>query len=314
VATSCLNSIAGCQRWDGKAIGDFNVVKGESILVKPLVMNNPTHYSLSIILGLLLSIQVAAARPLDFKEVSLLVRVGEPEAAIKAEVAERKLMRPLNAQEETTLKSQGASDSLISSLRNANVLASKEEAAAASTERSISRGVNAGSEMPMHHGPRVHVFNIAFGHPINLSQWGGLDYEIAFNSYRFAGEDHVQASFVDPIGTRTEVSRVIPSPGLSESELVSQDWFPSNAVRSWRYTPYDVRGDVRDARFNFSDTVSVSSQSVTRPTRIDWDNPVYFEGQAYTFYPVYGAGRVSLYYIGRASDSSATVAIVSHGP
>lgn len=277
-------------------------------------MNNPTYYSLSIILGLLLSIQAAAARPLDFKEVSLLVRVGETEDSIKADIAQRKLMRPLSAQEENMLKSQGASDSLISSLRNANVVASKEEVAAAGAERSTSHGTNIGGEMPMHHGPRVHVFNIAFGHPINLSQWGGLDYEIAFNSYRFAGEDHVQASFVDPIGTRTEVSRIIPSAGLSESELVSQDWFPTNAVRSWRYTPYDVRGDVRDARFNFGDTISVSSQSVTRPTRIDWDNPVYFEGQAYTFYPVYGAGGVSLYYVGRASDSSATVAVVSRWP
>ena len=275
-------------------------------------MNNPARYSLSIILGLLVAVPLAEARPLDFKEVSLLVRAHESEASIKDEVARRKLMQPLTADQETKLKAQGASDSLISSLRSSTFVASKEEIAA--TERSTSRGAGAFADsMFSHHGPRVRVFNVAFGHPINLSQYGGLDYEIAFNSYRFAGEDHIQASFVDPIGTRTEVSRVIPSAGLSEGELVSQDWFPSNAVRSWRYTPYDVRGDVRDHRFNFSDTISVSSQSVTRPTRIDWDNPVFIEGQPYTFYPVYGAGGVSLYYIGRASDTSATVAVVSHG-
>ena len=275
-------------------------------------MNNPARYSLLMALAGLASIQFASARPLDFKEVSLLVRAHENESSIKEEVSRRKLMQPLTAQQETTLKSQGASDSLISSLRGSNLVASKEEISAA--ERSTTHGPAAATEaMSFHHGPHVHVFNVAFGHPINLSQWGGLDYEIAFDSYRFAGEDHIQATFVDPIGTRTEVSRLIPSAGLSEGEVVSQDWFPTNAVRSWRYTPYDARGDVRDHRFNFSDTVSVSSQSVTRPTRIDWDNPIFIEGQPYTFYPVYGAGGVSLYYIGRASDSSATVAVVRRG-
>jgi hypothetical protein len=109
------------------------------------------------------------------------------------------------------------------------------------------------------------------------------------------------------------VSRVIPLQGISEGEAFSNDWYPNNTVRSWRFTPYDATGDNRDRRFNFSDTVSVSSRSVTRPTRIDWDNPIFIEGQPYTFYPVYGAGGVSLYYIGRASDTSATVAVVSHG-
>lgn len=274
-------------------------------------MNNPAHYSLSVILTLLMSIQLGNARPLDFKEVSLLVRSHESESSIKDEVSRRKLMRAMTGQEEATLKSQGASESLISSLRGSNALASKEEVAAA--EKSTSRApVAAADSVSNHRGPRVHVFNTAFGHPINLSQWGGLDYEIGFYSYRFAGEDHIQAAFVDQFATRTEVSRVIPSAGLSEGEVVNRDWFPSNEVRSWRFTPYDARGDVRDHRFNFSDTVSVSSQSVGRPTRIDWDNPIFIDGQPYTFYPVYGAGGVSLYYIGRASATSATVAVVQH--
>jgi hypothetical protein len=272
-------------------------------------MNNPARYSVLILAALLFGSPLAGARPLDFKELSLLVRAHESETSIKDEVGRRKLMQPLTSQQETTLKTQGASESLISSLRSLDVVASKQEAAAA--ERSAAAALapaNGVDDMRRHHGPHVHVFNVAFGQPINLSEWGGLDYEIGFYSYRFAGENHVQATFVDPIGTRTVVSRTLPL--LGESEVVSQDWFPTNAVRSWRYTPYDARGDVRDSRFNFSDSVAITSYSVTRPTHIDWDNPVFFEGQPYTFYPVYGAGGVSLYYIGQATDSSATVAVV----
>ena len=54
----------------------------------------------------------------------------EPEFSIKNEVAERKLLHPLTQPQERLLKSQGASDSLIKSLRDSNLLASKEEVAA----------------------------------------------------------------------------------------------------------------------------------------------------------------------------------------
>ena len=37
----------------------------------------------------------------------------------------------------------------------------------------------------------------------------------------------------------------------------------------------------------------------------------FIEGQPYTFYRIYGAGGVSLYYIGKASDHAAMVAVVS---
>ena len=155
----------------------------------------------------------------------------------------------------------------------------------------------------------MHVFNIAYGHPINLSQWGGIDYEIAFDSYRFAGEDHVEAVMVDPIRTVSEVSR--PIRFTSEDEAFARDWFPTNSVRNWRYTPYDVRTDQRDNRFEQNDTVSVRSNVASRRLTIDWQNPVYIHGQPYAFYPVYGAGEVSLYYIGKANDRTARVAIVS---
>jgi hypothetical protein len=245
---------------------------------------------------------------MDFNEVSLFVRMGENDASIKEEVGRRKLLRPLTAPQESTLKSQGASDSLVQSLRSANMVASKEEAAAAEAEaqRAVTRRSEASVES---NAPSVHVFNVAYGHPINLSQWGGADYEIAFYSYRVAGEDYVEPCMIDNVRTGTDVARTIPL--LSEGETFARDWYPTNEVRNWRFTPYDGRGDLKDNRFNFSDSVATSSHSFSRPMSIDWDSPVFIEGQPYTFYRVYGAGGVSLYFIGKATERSATVAVVS---
>jgi hypothetical protein len=274
-------------------------------------MKHPTVYSLSIVaIAMFSSINLTCARPVDFGELSLLVRAHENETSIKNEVARRKLLHALSTQQEIRLKSEGASDSLISSLRNSNLVVSKDAAAVNEGERdrqattSPRQSVGATGMTS-----NVQVFNVAFGQPINLSQWGGLDYEIAFYSYRSGGEDHIQPAFVDQFATRTEVGRTIPL--VSEGEAVTQDWYPRNEVRNFRFTPYDARGDLRDNRFNFSDSVAASSYAVGRATRIDWDNPIFIDGQPYTFYPVYGAGGVSLYYIGRASDTSAMVAVVS---
>lgn len=288
---------------------NFSLVKGQLILVKPVIMKHPSVYNLSIVaVALFLWTNQTSARPIGFSEISLLVRAHESEASVKEEVTQRKLLHALSPTQENILKSQGASDSLIQSLRNSNLVASKEEAAA--SEAAAVRNANP----PLTEGPvrenghsHVFVFDVAYGHPVNLSQWGGLDYEIAFYSYRFAGEDHVQPAFIDNILTRTEVSRNIPL--ASEGETFTQDWFPTNGVRNWRFTPYDGRGydgrgDFRDTRsFNFSDSVAVSSYSVSRPVAIDWRNPVFIDGQPYTFYPVYGAGGISLYYICSSGDS-----------
>jgi hypothetical protein len=271
-------------------------------------MTRPTSYSLSIIcIALVVAINPAYARPIDYNEISLLVRTHQSESSIKNEVAARKLMHPLTAQQESTLKSQGASDSLIQSLRNSSLVAPKEDVAAIENR---DRQTRSQPREEMGTRQRVFVFNVAFGHPINLSQWGGSDYEIAFYSYRFAGEDYIEPALIDNVRTGTDVARNVSL--ISEGEAFAPDRFPTNEVRNWRFTPYDARGDLKDNRFNFSDSVAISSHSFARPMHIDWENPVLIEGQPYTFYPVYGAGAVSLYYIGKASDRSATVAVVSH--
>ncbi|MEY2556352.1 MAG: hypothetical protein QOF93_1496 [Verrucomicrobiota bacterium] len=274
-------------------------------------MKRPTGYRLLTVAVSLFIAHQLSARPIGFSELSLMVRMHESEGSIKNDVAERKLLHGLTQPQEGILKSQGASDSLIKSLRDSNLVASKEEVAAV---ESAAREANAQANEPMSHPAHqrhVLVFDVAFGHPINLSQWGGLDYEIAFYSYRFAGEDHIQPALIDNVGTRTVVYRSIPLE--SEGEVFNEDWYPTNGVRNWRYTPYNGsggtlyngRGDFRDTRsINFSDSVSVGSYSVSRPIVIDWNAPVFLEGQPYTFYPVYGAGGVSLYFINASSDSA----------
>ena len=274
-------------------------------------MKSPTAYRLFVAAASLLAASQLSARPIGFSELSLLVRMHEPETSIKNEVAERKLLHGLTQPQEGILKSQGASDSLIQSLHSSNLVVSKEEAAAAESVAARESSASSAEAHPAGHHHHVFVFDVAFGHPINLSQWGGLDYEIAFYSYRFAGEDYIQPALIDNVGTRTVVYRTTPL--LSEGETFTADWYPTNGVRNWRYTPYDGsggtllagRGDFRDTRsINFSDSVAVSSYSVSRPVAVDWNDPVFFEGQPYTFYPVYGAGGVSLYFINASSDSA----------
>jgi|ERR1700731_2719461 len=275
-------------------------------------MKSPTYYRVLIVAASLLVASQLFARPIGFSELSLMVRMHESENDIKSDVAERKLLHGLTQPQEGILKSQGASDSLIKSLRDSNLVASKEEGAAAEAATVREHQMAAQQEGPQKCPVRcIEVFDIGFGQPINLSQWGGLDYEIAFYSYRFAGEDHIQPALIDQVGTRTVVSRTIPLE--SESDAFAANWFPTNGVRNWRFTPYNVvdydnRGDFRDTRsINFSDSVSVHSRSVSRSIWIDWNDPVFFDGQPYTFYPVYGAG-VSLYYI-NSNSYSARVAV-----
>ena len=250
-------------------------------------MKRPTGYRLLILAASLFLADQLSARPIGFSELSLMVRMHESEASIKNDVTERKLLHGLTQPQEGILKSQGASDSLIKSLRDSNLVALKEEAAAAESAAARESGAPSAEIHPGGHHRHVMVFDVAFGHPINLSQWGGLDYEIAFYSYRFAGEDHIQPAFIDQVGTRTVASKLVHTE--SENDMFTEDWFPTNGVRNWRYQPYNAsggtlyngRGDFRDTRsINFSDAIVVGSRSLSRPIVIDWNAPVFLEGQS----------------------------------
>jgi hypothetical protein len=121
--------------------GFFRLVKTNSILVKPVIMKHPYVYSLSTIaVALFLWTNQTSARPIGFSEISLLIRAHESEVSIKEEITQRKLLHALTPPQENILKSQGASDSLIQSLHNSNLVVSKEEAAA--IEAAAARNAN----------------------------------------------------------------------------------------------------------------------------------------------------------------------------
>src|ERR1700722_11039562 len=119
-------------------------------------MKSPTRYSFLVAAAFLVASSQLHARPIGFSELSLLVRMHEPEFSIKNEVAERKLLHSLTQPQESLLKSQGASDSLVQSLRDSKLVASKEEAATA--EAVAPNEANARSSESMSHpGHHRHV-------------------------------------------------------------------------------------------------------------------------------------------------------------
>ncbi len=225
----------------------------------------------------------ALAQPIDFGEVSLLVRAHESEGSITREVSNRKLARPLTPQEEQTLKSQGASDSLVQALRAPGAILSANESdafearreqnrkgpKAAETGGTESHAAEAGSP------DGLYVFEVAPGFPVNLSQWGGPDYDLVFNPPSRLDEGQDDAFLVDPIRTGTDVAT------------------------------YHGKGRAADSTtiFPYRNYVSSISYSFTRGLRIDHSHPVSVKGSPYTLYPVYAAGGVSLYYIGSSTHS-----------
>ncbi|HZE58692.1 MAG TPA: hypothetical protein VE031_12620 [Chthoniobacterales bacterium] len=237
----------------------------------------------------------ALAAPLNFNEVSLWVRAKETDKSILNEVKERKLAKALTAQQESALKSQGASDSLIQSLRSSTLIASSTDIAATETKApapKIAQPPEPDRESP---SENLQVFDVTAGHPINLSQWGGPDYEFAFNIYRYAGENIIEPVIVDPIRTYTDVAYYVGV--LGTGPRTALPYFHSR-----RLVPY-LGGDLKDDSHMIGDYIAVSSHSTTRSMSIDRKHPVVFAGSPYTLYPIYGAGGAELYYIGHGSDS-----------
>lgn len=224
----------------------------------------------------------ATALPLYFNEISLLVRAKESESSIAREVGERKLVRALTPQQESLLKTQGATESLVRSLRNPNVMLPPAQAAAFESAReqnakASAPGTNRSAMVPRETAPseRLHVFDVSYGHPVNLSRWGGPAYEFAFQVRRFAGEDLVEPILVDTSRSFTDAATYLGA----------------------------GRPDDGTTIFDRRNYVSVISYSASRPLSIDLQNPVSVKGVPYLLYPVYGGGGVSLYYIGKSAGS-----------
>ncbi len=240
----------------------------------------------------------ALAAPVNFSELSLWVRVKESDKTIVREVTERKLAKALTPQQESVLKAQGASDSLVQSLRNSTLVASSTgEVVATETKAPATKTIHASSN-PESESPadNLEVFDVNAGHPINLSEWGGPDYEFAFNIYRYAGENIIEPVQVDSVRTYTDVAHYV---GVLPTG-------PRTAVPHFRgnrhLNPY-LDGDLKDDTHYIGDYISVASHSTSRAMSIDHRHPVVVKGSPYTLYPVYGAGGAELYYIGHTSDT-----------
>jgi hypothetical protein len=236
------------------------------------------------------------AAPVNFNEVSLWVRARETDKSILTEVSQRKLAKALTPQQESTLKSQGASDSLVQSLRSSALFASPADVAATETKApatKVTPALEPDRESP---ADNLHIFEVTAGHPINLSQWGGPDYEFAFNIYRYAGENIIEPVLVDTVRTYTDVAHYVGVLGTGPRTAVP------HFRGSGRLIPY-LGGDLKDDSHMIGDYISVSSHSTTRGMSIDRKNPVVIKGVPYTLYPIYGAGSTSLYYIGHGANS-----------
>lgn len=266
----------------GRNLNCENIGKAQSGLINLTIMKlSPWNIlRLSSFAGCLLA-STTFAEPIDFSEVSLLVRARESEPSILREVSNRKLTRALSPQQEQTLKTQGASDSLVQSLRSSGAILSAVDASAFEARREQNRkGPKATATSPTQSIGATsiegfYVFEVAPGHPINLSQWGGPDYEFAFRAPTRLDEGREDAILIDNVGTGTQVATYLGAGRPDDSTTI----------------------------FDRRNYVSIVDHSFTRGLRIDHKHPVSMKGSPYTLYPVYAAGGVSLYYIGGSSQS-----------
>jgi hypothetical protein len=256
---------------------------------------NSTKILLVTVFTVLAGAIALTAAPVNFSEVSLWVRARETDQSIVREVSQRKLARVLTPQQESTLKSQGASDSLVQSLRNPKVISTQTDAPTSEVKSQPFRAPQDQDASRDSVADNLHIFEVSAGHPINLSQWGGPDYELAFNIYRYAGENIIEPVMVDTVRTYTDVAHYVGV--LGTGPRTTQPYF-----RSHTFTPY-AGGDLKDDSYMIGDYISVSSHSASRAMSIDRRNPEFIKGVPYTLYPIYGVRGASLYYIGSSSNT-----------
>src|SRR5687768_6494775 len=256
----------------------------------------PTKILLLTVFTVLAGVMAATAAPINFGELSLWVRARDTDQSIMREVSQRKLAKALTAQEEATLKNQGASNSLIQSLKSPALVAAPVDVAATEVKSPATRPATMEDSESDSPADNLHVFEIPAGHPINLSQWGGPDYEFAFNIFRYAGENVIEPVLVDQVRTYTEVAHYATV--LGTGPRTTQPHYRGGG----KLIPY-LGGDLKDDSYTIGDYIAVSSHSASRAMSIDRRHPVFVKGSPYTLYPIYGARGASLYYIGHTADS-----------
>jgi hypothetical protein len=256
----------------------------------------PTKILLITVFTVLAGVMAVTAAPIKFGELSLWVRARDTDQSILREVSQRKLAKAITPQEESTLKNQGASNSLIQSLKSPALVASSAEVAAIEVKSPAARTTSLQNADSDSSADTLHIFEVTAGHPVNLSQWGGPDYEFAFNIFRYAGENIIEPVIVDQVRTYTDVAHYVGV--LGTGPRTTQPHYRGAA----KLIPY-LGGDLKDDSHMIGDYISVSSHSASRAMSIDRRHPVVIKGSPYTLYPIYGVRGASLYYIGHSADS-----------
>jgi hypothetical protein len=234
-------------------------------------------YAIALFLALAAS---AFARPLEFSELSLLVRAHESDSSVISIAASRKLSHPLTPAQEATLRAQGASDSLLRSLHNSNLVLSPAAATAYENASFAPAAARTSSDSALPKRQNVAIIDVAVDQPVNLSQWGGPDIDLAFRAREIVDTGRPELDLIETAGTANHYAtyRGVRVPG----------WEPVDP----EYT-------------------SIVAHTFARPLRISWSNPVRIDDVPYLLYPIYAVRGVSLYYIGRMSDDLVRVAVIS---
>ena len=262
------------------------------------------------VLALLFLPITASAQPIHFSELSLMVRSHESESSISREVSQRKLAQKLNADQEAKLKAQGASDSLIATLRNATVSGTATQSAAVTpAERGGGTRVRNDESSALNEpayrrsGSNVQIVDVGVGEPVNLSAWGGADREFVFSRRSITDLQSDDRTFrPNGFGFYRD----------AEAELTTDELTMVEPVGTFTHYQTYLGEYARGWEPNRADYTSITAHGFARPLRVQRHNPVFVEGVPYTLYPVYAAGGVSLYYVGRISEDVVRLAVVSH--
>ncbi|MDQ3622703.1 MAG: hypothetical protein M3463_09470 [Verrucomicrobiota bacterium] len=77
----------------------------------------------------------ALGQPMTAKDISLLLRMGVPEAEILQQLQKSRLSAPLDAEAESSLRTGGASANLLAQLKSGKLVLTEKERALAAQQR-----------------------------------------------------------------------------------------------------------------------------------------------------------------------------------
>ncbi len=225
----------------------------------------------------------AFARPLDFRELSLLVRAHESDSSIVSIASHRKLVHALTPQQDALLRGQGASESLLRSLHNSNVVLSESEAAAleaSSTAAAPETAASRGGSMHARSRGKVEIIDVSVDEPINLSTWGGPDLELSVRPREIVESGRGEMELVDPALSHLHYA--------TYHGIRVPDWEPVDPA----YT-------------------SIAEHTYSRPLQVDWRNPITVNELPYLLYPAYSSRGIAVYFVARTSDETVRLAVMS---